>query len=126
MTGGKELLVILVIDFYANNDDNDDDDDEINDDNDDDNDEEPRIGIHARNDENNVACCWRVEHIHMQSDLFLCLSFCLSLCYTLKRARDLSLILSLSRWLGLSLSWFPWFCLANAQALYVSLSYYYS
>ncbi len=43
MTGGGGLLVTLVIDFYVNDDD--------------DNDEEPRIGIHARNDESNVACC---------------------------------------------------------------------
>ena len=43
MTGGGGLLVTLVIDFYVNDDD--------------DNDKEPRIGIHARNDESNVACC---------------------------------------------------------------------
>ena len=48
MTGGWDLLVTLVIDFCANDD---------NDDYDNGNDEEPRIGMHARNNESNVACC---------------------------------------------------------------------
>ena len=42
-------MVTLVIDFYEN--------DENDDDVDDNDDEEPRIGIHARNDESNVAYC---------------------------------------------------------------------
>jgi len=63
MTGGGGLLVTLVVDFYVNDDDNDDDD----------SDEEPRIGIHASNDKNNVACCWRVTHTRTGAFLSLLL-----------------------------------------------------
>lgn len=67
MTGGGGLLVTLVIDFYVNDDDDDDND----------NDKEPKVGIHARNNESGVACCWRA--IHMRTGVFLSLSYSLSL-----------------------------------------------
>jgi hypothetical protein len=54
---------------------------------DDDNDEEPRIGIHARNDESNVACCWRATHTRAGAFLSVSLSLSLTLsryfCYCL-------------------------------------------
>jgi hypothetical protein len=79
MTGGGGLLVTLVIDFYVTDDD-------------DDNDEEPRIGIHARNDESNVACCWRATHTRGRVR-FLCLCVSVSVCVSLSRSQSLLLLL---------------------------------
>jgi len=79
MTGGGGLLVILVIDFY------------VNDDDDNDNDEEPRIGIHARNVESNVACCWRATRGRARFSLSPSLSLSVSL--TLSRYFYYSLLL---------------------------------